>query len=68
MWQDPIVTEIHRIRDKISQDYCNDLHAIFAAAQRGHLSNPPTLLPNHGDKQGVAPDIQVSHSLQRRAG
>ena len=68
MWQDPIVAEIHQIRDKISQDYGNDLHAIFAAAQRGDLSNPPSLLPSDGDKQGVAPGPQVSDSLQRRAG
>ena len=68
MWQDPIVAEIHRILDKISQDYGNDLHAIFAAAQRGDLSNPPSLLPSHAGQQGVAPDTQVSHSLQRRDG
>jgi hypothetical protein len=40
MWQDPIVTEIHQTRERISQSYGNDLHAIFMAAQRGELSKP----------------------------
>jgi hypothetical protein len=38
MWQDPLVAEIHQIRDDISASYGHDLHAIFAAAQRGDLS------------------------------
>ncbi len=40
MWQDPIVAEIYKTREKISQAYGNDIHAIFAAAQRGELSKP----------------------------
>jgi len=40
MWQDPIVAEIHRTREKIAQAYGNDIHEIFAAAQRGELSKP----------------------------
>ena len=40
MWQDPIVAEIHQIRDNISEAYGDDLHAIFAAAQRGELVKP----------------------------
>ncbi len=38
MWQDPIVADIHQIREKLSQAYGNDLHAIFVAAQRGELA------------------------------
>jgi len=38
MWQDPVVAEIHQIREKLSQAYGNDLHAIFVAAQRGELA------------------------------
>ena len=40
MWLDPIVAEIHQTRAKLSQAYGDDLHAIFAAAQRGELSKP----------------------------
>ena len=40
MWLDPIVAEIHQTREKLSQAYGDDLHAIFAAAQRGELSKP----------------------------
>ena len=41
MWLDPIVAEIHQTREKLSQAYGDDLHAIFAAAQRRELSKPP---------------------------
>jgi hypothetical protein len=47
MWQDPIVTEIHQTRERISQSYGNDLHAIFMAAQRGELSKSPASVPKH---------------------
>lgn len=40
MWVDPIVAEIHQTREKLSQAYGDDLHAIFAAARRGELSKP----------------------------
>ena len=40
MWQDPIVAEIHQAREKIARHFGNDIHAIFAAAQRGELSIP----------------------------
>jgi hypothetical protein len=38
MWQDPILQEIYATRDRISNAYGNDLHAIVVAAQRGDLS------------------------------
>jgi hypothetical protein len=28
MWRDPIVDEIHRIRDEQAKKFCYDLHAI----------------------------------------
>ena len=34
MTNDPIVEEIHRIREQLSQKYNNDLHAICEAARR----------------------------------
>lgn len=38
MWQDAIVSEIHQTREKISKAFGDDIHAIFAAAQRGDLA------------------------------
>jgi hypothetical protein len=48
MWKDPIVEEIHQIREKISNEHGNDLHAIVTyfrsreqQTQRQVLSFPP---------------------------
>ncbi len=30
MWEDPIVAEIHRTREKVAQQYNNDIAAYFA--------------------------------------
>nr|VFK09980.1 MAG: hypothetical protein BECKLPF1236A_GA0070988_1003011 [Candidatus Kentron sp. LPFa] len=38
MWRDPIIAEIHRTREKLSQAHGNDLYAIFLAARRGELA------------------------------
>ncbi len=59
MWQDPIVTEIHQTRARISEAYGNDLHAIFAAAQRGELAQP--LTPD-------APNTATKDSPPRKVG
>ena len=42
MWQDPILQEIYATRERISNAYGNDLHAIVVAAQRGDLSRGRT--------------------------
>ncbi|KOR29260.1 hypothetical protein TI03_02740 [Achromatium sp. WMS1] len=39
MWQDPIIEEIHQIREEIAKKYEDDLRKIFLAAQRSELSN-----------------------------
>ncbi len=55
MWQDPIVEEIHRIREKHAKKFNYDLHAICEdirkkQAQSGHkvVSRPPRKLANQG--------------------
>ncbi len=56
MWQDPIVAEIHRIREQIAQAHGNDIHAICEAARRGELSRPQPAQSTGMAQQGVAPD------------
>lgn len=46
MWEDPIVADIHRTREKLAAEYGFDVHAIFAdlrkrqAALGGRLVSP----------------------------
>lgn len=48
MWKDPIVEEIHAIREQLAAEHGNDLHKIVAhvkEVQQGHgdklVSRPP---------------------------
>ena len=68
MWQDPIVAEIHQTREKISQLYGNDLHAIFAAARRGELSKPLVSPASNAAQQGAPADRPASASLWQDGG
>ena len=67
MWQDPIISEIHQTRDKISQSYGNDLHAIFTAAQRGELSKPPISSADNATQQR-APAHRLASAPLRQDG
>jgi hypothetical protein len=59
MWEDPIVADVHRIREKLAAEFNFDLKAIFAdlrkrqAALGGRLVHPkkradPTAEPDRG--------------------
>lgn len=67
MWQDPIVAEIHRTREKIARAYGNDIHAIFAAAQRGELSKPLISPASETTGQG-APADGLAPASRRQGG
>jgi hypothetical protein len=68
MWQDHIIAEIHQIREKLSQAYGNDLHAIFVAAQRGELAKGLGAQESQA-QQGVPADWSASAaSPHRQAG
>jgi hypothetical protein len=56
MWKDPIVAEIHEIREKIAQEYGDDLHAICEAARRGDLSKS-SVHPLSAPVQESAPPV-----------
>lgn len=66
MWQDPIVAEIHQARDRISEAHGDDLHAIFAAAQRGDLVKALTTAPVGVGSQ-PAPGKSPAHPAATRA-
>ncbi len=63
MWEDPIVAEVHRVRQEIAAKYSFDMAAYFADVQRrqvalgDRLVMPPThgepeATPNRGDTNG----------------
>jgi hypothetical protein len=65
MWQDPLVTEIHKIREQIAQAHGNDIHAICEAARRGELSRPLPTPPTDMAQPVVAPDGLAAASLRQ---
>jgi hypothetical protein len=68
MWQDPLVAEIHQIREEIAQTYGNDIHAICEAARRGELSIPPSIQPGGAAQQGAPADVPASASQRQKHG
>ncbi len=36
-WQDPILLELHATRERLANEYGNDIRAICEAARRGNL-------------------------------
>lgn len=39
MWRDPIVEEIHRIRDEHAKKFNHDLHAMFEDIRREQMAS-----------------------------
>ena len=50
MWQDPIVEEVHAIREQLLAQFEGDLHKycefVRALPATGHIANPPSM-PNN---------------------
>lgn len=65
MWQDPLVAEIHQIREKIAQAYGNDIHAICEAARKGELSRPLPVQPAGLAQQGAPSDVSASAAVRQ---
>jgi hypothetical protein len=53
MWEDPIVAEIHRIREKLAAEYNFDVDAFFADVRRRQASLGNRLIPQ--EKQAERP-------------
>ena len=45
MWEDPIVAEVHRIREKLAAEYGFDVKAIFADLRKRQASLGERLVP-----------------------
>jgi hypothetical protein len=45
MWEDPIVADVHRTREKLAADYNFDIKAIFADLRQRQVSLGARLVP-----------------------
>jgi len=45
MWEDPIVEEVHRIREKLAAEYGFDVKAMFADLRKRQVSLGDRLVP-----------------------
>jgi hypothetical protein len=45
MWEDPIVAEIHRIREKLAAEYGFDVKAVFADLRKRQAALGGRLIP-----------------------
>jgi hypothetical protein len=45
MWEDPIVEEVHRTREKLAAEYGFDIKAIFADLRKRQVSLGSRLVP-----------------------
>ena len=62
MWEDPIVADVRRIREKLSAQFDFDLAAIFADIRTRQASAGDRLVRlerNHKAEQGDAPERPV---------
>ena len=46
MWKDPIVEEIHRIREELAKKSNYDLHVYFEKLRKKESEEDPKLFPN----------------------
>jgi hypothetical protein len=56
MWEDPIVAEVHRIREKLAAEYGFDVKAIFADLRKRQASLGERLVPQ---KKRAEPTAEV---------
>jgi hypothetical protein len=56
MWEDPIVAEVHRIREKLAAEHGFDTKAIFADLRRRQASLGARLVPQ---KKRAEPTAEV---------
>ena len=45
MWEDPIVAEVHRIREKLAAEFDFDVKAIFADLRKRQAASGNRLVP-----------------------
>jgi hypothetical protein len=59
MWEDPIVADVHRTREKLAAEYDFDVKAIFADLRKRQVSLGERLLPQ---KKRAEPTTEVDQS------
>lgn len=59
MWEDPIVADVHRTREKLAAEFNFDVDAIFADLRKRHASLSGRLVPQ---KKRVEPKPDVDQA------
>lgn len=62
MFEDPIVDEIRKNRDKIAAEYNHDIHKLFVhwrELETTHQDQVVTILPKNQGRNSLDPDITV---------
>jgi hypothetical protein len=62
MWEDPIVAEVHRIREKLAAEFNFDVKAIFADLRKRQVSLGARLVPQKKRAEPRADDDRGPHS------
>ena len=57
MWEDPIVAEVHRTREKLAAEYNFDVKAIFADLRRRQAALGARLVPQ---KKRAEPETELA--------
>ena len=62
MWEDPIVAEIHRTREKLAAEFNYDVKAIFADLRKRQVSLGARLIPQKKRAEPTAEADRGRHS------
>ena len=62
MWEDPIVAEVHRTREKLAAEYNYDLAAFFADVRKRQASLGSRLVPQKKQAEPTAEAGRDPHS------
>ena len=62
MWEDPIVEEVHRTREKLAAEYDFDVKAIFADIRKRQASLGDRLVPQKKRAEPTAEADRGRHS------
>ena len=63
MWEDPIVAEIHRIREKLAAEFNYDVKAIFADIRKRQAASGVKLVPQKKRAEPTAETDSGHHSV-----
>lgn len=64
MWEDPIVAEVHRTREKLAAEFNFDITAFFADLRKRQVSLGDRLVPQKKRAEPTAEADRDQHSMQ----